>query len=110
MNRMDVFNCLVLLDLEPHQTSEGRSASEWAREKSDHFCHVRLAYKSYFFSQRTVFFSHNKSANNTVSRTGCLSLWRWSCCLRWLSWSHSDNKGLPICNDFCYISVDRFFY
>ena len=27
--------------------------------------HVRLAYKPYFFSQRIVFFSHNKSANNT---------------------------------------------
>ena len=23
---------------------------------------IRLAYKSYFFSQRTIFFSHNKSA------------------------------------------------
>jgi len=28
---------------------------------------VRLAYKSYYFSQRTVFFSHNKSANSTFS-------------------------------------------
>ena len=28
---------------------------------------VRLAYKPYFFSQRTVFFSHNKSANSTFS-------------------------------------------
>ena len=30
-------------------------------------CPVRLAYKSYFFSQRTIFFSHNKSANSTFS-------------------------------------------
>jgi len=28
---------------------------------------VRLAYKPYFFSQRTIFFSHNKSANNIFS-------------------------------------------
>jgi len=28
---------------------------------------LRLAYKPYFFSQRTVFFSHNKSANSTFS-------------------------------------------
>ena len=28
---------------------------------------VRLAYKLYFFSQRIVFFSHNKSANDTFS-------------------------------------------
>ena len=28
---------------------------------------VHLAYKPYFFSQRTVFFSHNKSANSTFS-------------------------------------------
>ena len=28
---------------------------------------VRLSYKPYFFSQRTIFFSHNKSANNTFS-------------------------------------------
>jgi len=28
---------------------------------------VRLAYKLYFFSQRTIFFSHNKSANNTFN-------------------------------------------
>ena len=28
---------------------------------------IRLAYKPYFFSQRTVFFSHNKSANSTFS-------------------------------------------
>ena len=28
---------------------------------------VRLAYKPYFFSQRTVFFSQNKSANSTFS-------------------------------------------
>jgi hypothetical protein len=26
---------------------------------------IRLSYKPYFFSERTVFFSHNKSANNT---------------------------------------------
>ena len=37
---------------------------------------VRLAYKPYFFGQQTLFFSHNKSANNTfshglsVNRTG----------------------------------------
>jgi hypothetical protein len=29
---------------------------------------VRLSYKPYFFSQRTVFFSHNKSVNSTFSR------------------------------------------
>ena len=29
--------------------------------------HVRLAYKSYFFSQQTIFFSHNKLANNIFS-------------------------------------------
>ena len=29
--------------------------------------HVRLAYKPYFFSQRIIFFSHNKSANSTFS-------------------------------------------
>ena len=28
---------------------------------------VHLAYKSYFFSQRIIFFSHNKSANSTFS-------------------------------------------
>jgi len=28
---------------------------------------VHLVYKPYFFSQRTVFFSHNKSANGTIS-------------------------------------------
>ena len=28
---------------------------------------VRLAYKPYFFSQQTIFFSHNKSANSTFS-------------------------------------------
>ena len=28
---------------------------------------VRLAYKLYFFSQRIIFFSHNKSANNIFS-------------------------------------------
>jgi len=28
---------------------------------------VRLAYKPYFFGQRTVFFSHNKAANGTFS-------------------------------------------
>jgi len=28
---------------------------------------VRLAYKPYFFSQRTIFFSHNKLANSTFS-------------------------------------------
>jgi len=28
---------------------------------------VRLFYELYYFSKRTVFFSHNKSANNTVS-------------------------------------------
>ena len=29
--------------------------------------HVRLTYKPYFFSQRTVFFSYNKSANSTFN-------------------------------------------
>ena len=28
---------------------------------------IRLAYKPYFFSKRTVFFSHTKSANSTFS-------------------------------------------
>jgi hypothetical protein len=28
---------------------------------------VRLSYKPYFFNERTLFFSHNKSANNTCS-------------------------------------------
>jgi hypothetical protein len=28
---------------------------------------VRLSYKPYFFSERTMFFSHNKSANSTFS-------------------------------------------
>jgi len=28
---------------------------------------VRLAYKPYFFNQRTLFFSHNKSTNSTFS-------------------------------------------
>ena len=31
------------------------------------YCPVCLAYKPYFFSQRTIFFSHNKSANSTFS-------------------------------------------
>ena len=41
---------------------------------------VRLAYKTYFFSQRTVFFSHNKSVNSIFShglsakQTGHVSL------------------------------------
>jgi len=26
---------------------------------------IRLSYEPYFFSERTVFFSHNKSENNT---------------------------------------------
>jgi hypothetical protein len=30
---------------------------------------VRLSYKLYFFSQRTMFFSNNESANNTFSQT-----------------------------------------
>ena len=44
---------------------------------------VRLAYKPYFFRQRTLFFSHNKSANNTFShglsakRTGHMSEGSW---------------------------------
>jgi len=29
--------------------------------------HIRLAYNLYFFSHRTVFFSHHKSANSTFS-------------------------------------------
>ena len=29
--------------------------------------HVRLAYKPYFFTQRIIFFSHNKLANSTFS-------------------------------------------
>ena len=33
------------------------------------FCHVRLAYKPYFFSQRTIFFSYNKSVNSTFSHS-----------------------------------------
>jgi len=43
---------------------------------SDNMRHVCLAYKSYFFSQQTVFFSHNKSANSifnhvlSAKRTG----------------------------------------
>ena len=37
-----------------------------SKEEVDH-CPIRLAYKSYFFSQRTIFFSHNKSANSTFS-------------------------------------------
>ena len=28
---------------------------------------IRSAYKSYFFSQQIIFFSHNKSANNIFS-------------------------------------------
>jgi len=28
---------------------------------------VRLSYEPYYFSERTVFFSHNKSANSTFS-------------------------------------------
>jgi len=31
------------------------------------FVWVCLAYKPYFFSQRTIFFSHTKSANSTFS-------------------------------------------
>ena len=30
-------------------------------------CPVRWAYKPYFFSQRIIFFSHNKSTNSTFS-------------------------------------------
>jgi len=36
---------------------------------------VRLAYKPYFFNQRTIFFSHNKSVNSTLSHG--LSKWTW---------------------------------
>jgi hypothetical protein len=34
---------------------------------NDYIGPVRLSYKPYFFNQRTIFFSHNKSANNTFS-------------------------------------------
>ena len=47
---------------------------------------VRLVYKSYFFNQGTIFFSHNKSTNNTFSydlsakRTEqWLQPWRYGC-------------------------------
>jgi len=46
---------------------------------------VRSAYKPYFFSQRTIFLFHNKSANSTFShglsakRTGLLSSWSYMC-------------------------------
>ena len=48
---------------------------------------VRLAYKQYFFSQRTIFFSHNKSTNNTfrhdlsAERTGHQ---QWTSSMSWL--------------------------
>ena len=44
---------------------------------------VRLAYKLYFLSERTIFFSHNKSTNSTfshslsVKRTGQKLPMRW---------------------------------
>jgi hypothetical protein len=31
------------------------------------YIHVRLSYELYFFNQRTVFFSHNESANSTFN-------------------------------------------
>ena len=34
-------------------------------DKITHLRPVRLVYKPYFFSQQTIFFSHNKSANST---------------------------------------------
>jgi len=39
-----------------------------------HSVRLGLAYKPYFFSQRTVFFSHNKSANSTFSHVA--SFWK----------------------------------
>jgi len=56
--------------------------------------HVRLVYKPYFFSQRTVFFSHNKSTNGTFSHG--LSAKR-------TGQSHSKLKSRIFC--FCYYTV-----
>ena len=59
-----------------------------SNEKVVNYRPVRLAYKPYFFSQRTIFFSHNKSANSTFShdlsakRTG-QSKSEWLYCSQW---------------------------
>jgi hypothetical protein len=50
-------------------------AHKWGQGESERDCdrgsidegYVRLSYKLYFFSKQIVFFSHNKSANNTFS-------------------------------------------
>ena len=47
-----------------HNTEDLRSSSEehhCSISYSESYHPVRLAYKPYFFSQRTIFFSHNKS-------------------------------------------------
>jgi len=46
---------------------DSRSEHSGQQVFQPYFRPVRLAYNPYFFSQRTVFFSHNKSANGTFS-------------------------------------------
>ena len=68
----------------------------------DGFRPVRLGYKSYFFNQRIVFFSHNKSANGTFShglstkRTGHLFF-----CF--------NSKSRVLCRYMCF-SLTSFFF
>ena len=70
-------SCLARLQLEERTWMWVHLSSG---QLSEGYRPVRLAYKLYFFSQRTVFFSHNKSANNTFSH--CLSIKRTEYSLR----------------------------
>jgi len=54
---------MILLDLET--TTGEASHAQYGAGKHP----VRLVYKPYFFSQRTIFFSHNKLANSTFSHS-----------------------------------------
>jgi hypothetical protein len=57
-------------------------------DEIDNLRHVHLSYKLYFFSQRTGFFSHNKSANSSFShdfsvrRTRPLDSWSSLSCVQ----------------------------
>ena len=78
---------------------------------------VRLAYKPYFFTQRTIFFSHNKSTNSTFShglsakrtgqRSASLRFWRFvrtSVLLRWqkesLGHTREPRRSMKRCSIF----------
>ena len=58
---------------------------------------VRLAYKPYFFSQQTIFFSHNKLANSTFIH-GFSAKRTWHLSAKVLTWAcrvAASNHNLP---------------